>query len=156
MHELMKLKEMLCKELEEYGSKGELTGGTLEVVDKLAHAVKNLDKIIEAYEEEEEYSQRGGQGGGNRYSYEGGQGGNQGGYSRNYRMRNSYEGGSYARGRGRNARRDSMGRYSSEGRYSRADGMEEMVDSIRSMMQDLPQDVQQDAQRFVQKLEQQM
>lgn len=164
MHELMKLKEMLCKELEEYGSKGELTGGTLEVVDKLAHAVKNLDKIIEAYEEEE-YSQRGGQGGGNRYSYEGGysrmnrrnsyEGGQGGNYSRENRNY-SREGGSYARGRGRNASRDSMGRYSSDGGYSRADGMEEMVDSIRSMMQELPQDVQQDAQRFVQKLEQQM
>ena len=47
MHELYELKEMLCKELEEYGSKGELTGGTLEVVDKLDHAVKNLDRIIE-------------------------------------------------------------------------------------------------------------
>ena len=47
MHELTKLKEMLCDELKEYGDKGELTAGSLDVVDKLAHAVKNLDKIIE-------------------------------------------------------------------------------------------------------------
>ena len=73
----------------------------------------------------------------NRYSNEGGQGG-----------------GSYARGR--NARRDSMGRYSSEGGYSRADGMDSLVEEIRSMMGDLPQNVQQDAQRLVQKLEQEM
>ena len=47
--------------------------------------------------------------------------------------------------------------YSREGGYSRAgEEMEEMVESIRSMMQELPEDVQMDAQRFVQKLEQQM
>lgn len=163
MHELYELKELLIKELEEYGRKGELTAGSLETVDKLAHATKNICKIIEAYEEEEGYSERGGS---YRYAYEGGQGGNRGGGG----GRNSYEGsgnrysregrggggGSYARGRGRNARRDSMGRYSSEGGYSRTDDMEEMVESIRSMMQELPQDAQKDAQRFVEKLEQQM
>lgn len=47
MHELYDLRDMLCKELEEYGAKGEMSTGTLDVVDKLAHAVKNLDKIIE-------------------------------------------------------------------------------------------------------------
>ena len=98
MNELYELKDMLCKELEEMGSKGELTAGSLDTIDKLAHAVKNLDKVIECYEEE--YSNDGGDMGG---SYRGG---------------NSYrDGRSYARGRGRNARRDSMGRYSS--RYSR-------------------------------------
>lgn len=86
MHELYELKEMLCKELEEMGSKGELTAGTLDTVDKLAHAVKNLNKIIEEYDEE-------------------------------YSGEMDGRGRSYARGRGRNARRDSMGRYLS--RYSR-------------------------------------
>ena len=47
MHAIYDLKETLCKELEEYGSRGELTAGTLDVVDKLAHTIKNLDKIIE-------------------------------------------------------------------------------------------------------------
>ena len=51
MHELYDIKEMLMEELKEYGRKGELTSGTLEVVDKLSHAIKNLCKIIEAYEE---------------------------------------------------------------------------------------------------------
>lgn len=41
-------------------------------------------------------------------------------------------------------------------RYSRAEGMEDMIESIRGMMQELPEEVQRDAQRFVQKLEQQM
>ena len=45
MHELYELKEKLCDELKEYGSK-DLSAGTLDVVDKLAHAVKNIDKII--------------------------------------------------------------------------------------------------------------
>lgn len=151
MHELYELKDMLMKELEEYGRKGEMSAGSLEIVDKLAHAVKNLCKIIEA---DEEYSEAGGsyeggsyaRGGGNRRSYA--QGGNRGGGNR-YSRESSYA-------RGRNARRDSMGRYSREGGYSRADDMEEMVDSIQGMMQELPPEIQKEAQRFVQKLEQMM
>lgn len=146
MHELYELKEKLMKELNEYASQ-EMSAGSLEVIDKLSHAIKNICKIIEAYEEEE-YSGRGsyasGNMGGNRYSRErGGRYAYDGG-----------QGGSYARGR--NVRRDSMGRYTSRDGYSRADGMEELVESVRGMMQDLPQNVQQDAQRFIQKLEQQM
>ena len=53
MHELYELKDMLCKELEEIGGKGELTAGSLETVDTLAHALKNIDKIIESKEDEE-------------------------------------------------------------------------------------------------------
>lgn len=149
MHELYELKEKLMKELEEYGTQ-ELTAGSLEVVDKLSHAIKNICKIIEAYEEEEGYSQRGG-------SYEGGM--TNGGSGGSYRGRTSrnYEGGSYkysrnsyARGRGVNARRDSMGR------YSRAEGVEELVENVREMMGELPQNLQMDAQKFVQKLEQEM
>ena len=52
MHELYELKEMLCKELEEIGGKGELTAGSLETVDTLAHALKNVNKIIEDKEED--------------------------------------------------------------------------------------------------------
>ena len=153
MHELYELKEKLMKELNEYASE-EMSAGSLEVIDKLSHAIKNICKIIESAEDEG-YSERGNytregysrnysreRGGrysreGNRYSYEGGQGG-----------------GSYARGR--NARRDIMGRYSREGGYSRTDGMDSLVEEIRSMMQELPQNLQQDAQHFVQKLEQEM
>lgn len=136
MHKLYELKEMLCDELEEYGSKGELTAGTLDVVDKLSHTIKNLDKIIEKYEEEE-YSSRGG-------SYEGG---NMGGGS----YRGSYRGGSYARGRGRNARRDSMGRYSSERGYSRD---EEMIAELRELMEDAPDDkTRREFQKFISKIE---
>lgn len=153
MHELYELKDKLMKELEEYGTQ-DLTAGSLEVVDKLSHSIKNICKIIEAYEEEEEgYSMRG-------RSYDDGMtnGGSGGSYrgrtSRNYGG-GSYRG-SYARGRGSNARRDSMGRYAREGGYSRTDGVEELVENVREMMQELPQNLQMDAQRFVQKLEQEM
>lgn len=130
MEGLYELKDMLCKELEEYGRKGELTAGSLEIVDRLAHAIKNIHKIIEAYEEEGEYSQRSGGG-----SYRNGMGGNRGGQG----GQNSYNRGSYARqGRGRNARRDSMGRYSSEGGYSREEGKEDMIMQLEELKQDAP------------------
>lgn len=58
MHDLYALKDMLCKELEEYGAKGELTADSLDVIDKLAHAAKNLDKIIKSCDENEDYSPR--------------------------------------------------------------------------------------------------
>ena len=47
MKELQELREMLCDELKEYGKKGELSAGTLDVIDKLTHALKNLDKVME-------------------------------------------------------------------------------------------------------------
>ena len=113
-----------------------MSAGSLEIVDKLAHAIKNLDKIIETYEEEE-YSGRGS-------------------YRDPYEGRGSYEDGrsserrSYARGRGRNARRDRMGRYSSEG-YSRN---EDMTEQIRGMMEEAPDErTRQEFQRFLSKLE---
>lgn len=143
MNELYELKEMLCKELEEYGRKGDLSAGSLEIVDKLAHALKNVDKIIESKEEESgEYSGAMPRSGGS-YRYDDGMmtGGS-------YRR-----GGSYARGRGSNARRDSMGRYSSRG-YSRAEGdMAEIVEELKGMMSDLPEDKQREVQRFVEKVE---
>jgi hypothetical protein len=46
MHELEKLRDKLCEELERYGKEG-VSAGSLEVVDKLAHAIKNIDKIID-------------------------------------------------------------------------------------------------------------
>lgn len=146
MHELYELREKLCKELKKYSDK-ELTKDSLELVDKLSHATKNLDKIIEKYEEEEE----GGSYGYNSYenSYRGGGRGN----------RNSYNnGGSYARGRGRNARRDSMGRYSSansyEGGYSRHG---DMVDKLREMMMDSPnEEIRRDYERIISRMESEM
>lgn len=146
MDKLYDLKETLCKQLEDYSGK-ELTAGTLDVVDKLSHTIKNLDKIIEKYEEED-YSNN---------AYEGGMGGNgsyrNGGSYRggSYARGGSYRGGSYARGRGSNARRDSMGRYASEGGYSRGD----MMADLHDLMESAPDDrTRMEFQKFIQKMEQ--
>lgn len=143
MHELYELKKMLCKELEEYGRNGEMSTGSLDIVDKLAHAIKNIEKILEAYEEEEgSYAYRGG-------SYEGSydnRGRGRGSYRGSYRD-GSYRDGSYAR-----RRRDSRGRYMSnysmEG-YSRA-----AADQLREMMDDMPDEqTRNELQRIVTKME---
>ena len=92
-----KIKEMLMNELYEYEEKakkmpnGKLSTQELEKIHKLTDTVKNIDKI-EALEQGE------------------------GGYSEDgeYMGEGRIYGTSYARGRGRNARRDRMGRYSSD------------------------------------------
>lgn len=81
-----KLREMLCEELDKLSRSGDLTPSKLDLVDKLTHSIKSIDTIMAMEEYEEEDEE---------YSFGGG-------YSN-------------ARGRGRNARRDSMGRYSREG-----------------------------------------
>ena len=130
MHKLEQLKNMLCDELEEYAMNDKLDVGGLDVVDKLAHAIKNIDKIIDA---EEGYSE--GMYMRNNGSYRGDSYGD------------SYRGYSSRRGRGRNARRDSMGR------YSRVNDM--MVDQLRDMMEDSPDDqTRMEFERFIQKMEQ--
>ena len=118
MQELYELKEKLMEELKEYGSK-EMSAGSLEVIDKLTHTLKNLCKIIEDMEESgyaEYYPME---------SYRDGGSSREGG---------SYRGGSYARGR--NARRDSRGRYSRDGGYSRTD--EDFKSRLYSLMEDAP------------------
>lgn len=140
MHELMELKETLCKELEEYGHK-ELTTGSLDVVDKLAHTVKNLGKIIEMYDEEYSNEYRG-----NSYRNNGRMS-RRGSYGDGVSYRND---GSYARGRGRNANRDAMGRYSTE-HYSMNDGL---IDQLEDLMQDAPDEkTRKEIERFIKKVE---
>ena len=153
MDAVYELKDMLCEELEEYGKKDKLDVGGLEIVDKLAHTIKNLDKIIETYEEDDEYS--GYYGGSYDGSYEGGnQGGNMGGgsYARRYSRERGGRGGSYAmargdgRGRGSNAKRDSMGRYSRDGRM--------MAQELRDLMEDAPNEhIKTEMKKLIQKVE---
>lgn len=103
MEYIEKLKKMLCKELDEYAMKTKLTMADVEVVHKLTDTVKNLDKIAMLEEDENGHSEaRGGRGHG-RSSY------NTGGMSYDDDMMYSE-----ARGRGRYAKRDNMGRYSSD------------------------------------------
>lgn len=132
MHKLEELKTMLCDELESYGSKGKLDVGSLEIVDKLAHAIKNIDKIIESKDGE----------------YSGGM------YVRGTNPYDnvSYEDRSYARGRGRNARRDSMGRYSGDG-YSMA--ADDVVDELRDIMNKVKDDrTKNEIKQFIHRIEQ--
>lgn len=40
------LKDMLCDELEKVTKKGELSAGSLDVVDKLTHSIKSIETIM--------------------------------------------------------------------------------------------------------------
>lgn len=141
MHDLISLKEMLCDELAEYGKRDTLTQNSLEMIDKLAHATKNLCKIIEAYEEEE-YGMSNGMSRDGR-SYEGGSGRSYYGRSGYSRDGYYYDGGmSGRRGRARN------------GRFVSRDGSE-MAHKLREMMADAPDEsVKREIQRLADKMEQ--
>lgn len=134
MHKLYDLKEKLMQELEDYSENGKFSKDDVESIKYIASAIDHICNIVE---EGDEYSNMYyGDGG----SYEDGtgsyaRGGNRGG------------GRSYARGRGRNARRDSMGR------YSRAN--DDMIEQLRMMMQEAPDErTRQEFQRFITKVEQ--
>lgn len=104
-----KIEDMLCEELEEIAKKHELTSSNLEVIDKAIDVIKDISVIREMAKSEEGYSNDGYSGGYyDRYPY--------------YMYEGDGTGNSYARGRGSNARRDSMGRYSRESRGEYPDG----------------------------------
>ena len=130
------LKEMLCRELDKFADKGEITGGTLEIIHKLTDTIKNLDKIEML--EDGGYSERGG-GWEARGSYgnSGGYSGREGGSSYNDGGNSYNNGGSSYRGR----RRDSMGR------YSRDDGREYMTNQLREMMRNAESEPEREALR---------
>lgn len=128
MHDYEKLKEMLCDELEQITRKGELTAGSLDTVDKLTHAIKSIVTIMAMDEYGDGYSRADGDHmtSGRRYSYA---------------------------GRGRTARRDSMGRYS-RGGYSYDEGKEDMMKELRELMNDAPDEqTKKEFQRFISKME---
>ena len=81
------LEKKIEREIEDISRK-DLTGPSLEILDKMAHTLKSLktiDAMDGSYSEDDGYK---------------------------------YDGMSYARGRGTYANRDSMGRYASESRYA--------------------------------------
>ena len=108
MEALYDLKDMLCKELEDLVRKGDLSAGSLDVVDKLTHSIKSLVTII-AMED----------GGYSNDNYDG----NSYGYNRNYSGR-------------RYNNRDSMGRYTSR-RYSRDEAKDEVIRHMEKLMNDM-------------------
>ena len=149
MHKLI---EYVCEELESLekkAAKGSMSAAEIEYADKLASLKKNLlkgDMLYDEVMEDGEYSSAmrpiSDMGG----NYRGGS------YNRNRDGGMSYARGD-GRGRGRNAKRDSMGRYSSERGYSR-DG-QEMADQLRDLMEDAPDEsVRRDIERLLRKVEQ--
>lgn len=151
MHYMEDLKDLLCAELEDYAEKGKTSGkmsmGDLDSIHKLTDTVKNILKI-DMLEEESGYSEDGAYMGEGRIygtSYDDG-------------MRRGV-GYSYARGRGRYAKRDSMGRYSRDdgymrrdGRgmregYSRDDGKAYMMEQLEDMMEDAEKPAEKEALR---------
>lgn len=157
MHKIEKLNEKLLEELGDYSENGKFSKDDTEIIKNLSGAIDHICNIMEDYDDDE-YSgrmsyARDGRGG---RSYRGG----------SYRGGNSYDdgmtggsyeqGGSYARdgrGRGSNARRDSMGRYS-----SRMDGYSrhgDVVESLREVMEEAPDErTRQEIQRLIEKMEQ--
>lgn len=163
MHYMHDLKDLLCAELEDYAEKGKKSGkmsmGDLESIHKLTDTVKNILKI-DMLEEESGYSEDG------HYMGEGLI------YGTSYESGYSERGGSsYARGRGRYAKRDSMGRYSRDGGmsydddmsyarggrggnrggmrggYSRDDGKHYMMDQLEEMMEEAEKPAEKEALR---------
>lgn len=128
MKALYELKEKFEMELEELARKGELGAGDLELAHKLTDTIKNIDKIC-ALEEDGGYSEAG-----------------------------DYEGGAYGRGSSyRGRKRDSMGRYSRDGRmdgYSHHNARESMMELAREMMENTSSERAREAiRRFMTELE---
>ena len=124
--ELDELCEILSEKIADKTRKirsGGMSDGDLETIDKLTHSLASVKKILAFMEDD--------------------------GYSGNYPM--DYRGvyrGSYARGR--NVRRDSMGRYSGERGYSRND----LADKMRELMADAPDEhTRMEIRRMVEKME---
>lgn len=131
MEYIEKIKKMLCKELEEIAESGKLKSpADISMIKDLTGAVKNIG-IIETQEEESGYSEA------------------IGGRGRYYMGGSSYDDDmmySERQGRGRNARRDSRGRYSSDmddyseermdRRYSRDDAKDHLMKKIGEAMED--------------------
>ena len=151
MHKLL---YFICDELDELEQKaekdGKLSMAEIQYGDVLAHFKKNLLSSEEMMEEMDGAS--------------------------SYRGRSSYEDGySNARGRGSGAKRYANGRYAPYSRgdgsydgsyysgksyrrdgYSRADGNQEYIENLRSMMDDAPDEkTRQSIQRMISQMEQQ-
>lgn len=148
MHYMHDLKDLLCAELEDYAEKGKKSGkmsmGDLDIIHKLTDTVKNILKI-DMLEGETGYSEDGAYMGEGRI------------YGTSYDDEMRRGGGySYARGRGRYAKRDSMGRYSRDDGYmhrgmrdgySREDGKAYMMEQLEDMMEDAEKPAEKEALR---------
>ena len=115
MEYIEKIKKILCKELDEYAMQSKFSMADVEAIHKLTDTVKNLDKIA-MLEEDDGYSE-----------------------DTDFMGTGRMYGTSYARGRGRYAKRDRMGRYSSDmmyDDYSRDDAKDHLMHKLGEMMED--------------------
>jgi len=87
MREFEELRDTLCSELKEYNRQGEISREALHEIDTLAHAIKNIDKIL-----------------------------NSDGYSEG-RPYYNFNDASYRNYSSRGRKRDSMGRYARDNMY---------------------------------------
>lgn len=125
MEDMRKLKDMLCRELEEFSRRDSIESYDLDTIHKLTDTIKNLDKIEML--EDGGYSQA--RGGGNRggmrtYARDGG--GNSYADGNSYGYEDSFgDNDGYSQAR---RRRDERGR------YSRDDGRDDMVNRLEGLM----------------------
>ena len=152
MKHLEKLREALCEELDKFAKSGDITVNSLEKIHKLTDTIKNIDKIM-MLEESEGYSEARGR--------------TDGAYMRG----SSYDDDimySERRGRGRYAKRDSMGRYSSDvgsydsddysergmGRgYSRDEATDHLMRQLGNMMEDADPKQRETLKKWMRELE---
>lgn len=125
---------------------GKLSAADTELLDKYTHILKSIKTSIAMIEEEQGvYSNRG-------MSYaRGDRTGrvhwNDGRVSYGDSYGGMADDNSYARGRGANAKRDNMGR------YSRADAKEDMIEQLHGLMNDADPAMRGEFQTFITKLE---
>lgn len=137
--DLVELCDTVGKEVQAANNKirsagGKISAGDLEYLDKLTHVLKSI-KTTKAMMDAEE--------GG---SYD------DGSYADGMHTSRPYMYRSNARGRGRNARRDSMGRYTSRRAYD--DGM---ISELHELMEDAPNEsIKAEIRQLISKIENQM
>ena len=134
MQKMEELKDMLCEELDKITKKGELSAGSLDVIDKLTHSIKSIDTIMamekSGYSNESGYSRR-------MYGRHS--------YGNSYDDGRSYDGGSYARG----------GRTGANQYGSYDDGSEMIVRELKGLMNDAPNEqIKMEFRKLIQKMEQ--
>lgn len=96
MKHMEELKEMLCDELEEITSKGQISAGDLDAIDKLTHSIKSIETIMAMGEYSHDGSYEGSSY--NSYARDGRMRDSMGRYSRRgYSRRNYRDGYSYGK-----------------------------------------------------------
>lgn len=144
-----KIKEKLMDELAEWEKKsGQLSNSDMDRIHKLTDVVKNIDKI-EMLEEDSGYSAASDWMSDSKI------------YGMSYRGGDGYSNARMGRGRGSNANRDSMGRYSSRGgnsyrggNYAYGDAAEHLMAKAEEMldMADTPEQ-KKAIESFIRKIE---